>query len=129
MIQEAVTKGIKISVNTIFNGLQERNNRSHYLFSYYITIENISNNTVQLFSRRWNIFDSLNETEIVEGEGVIGQQPILQPGEKHTYRSHCILLSSCGAMAGHYNMIDMDRNTLFRVKIPTFQLNTASLLN
>lgn len=129
MIREAVTKGIKISVNTLFNGLQERNNRSHYLFSYYITIENMSEDTVQLFSRRWNIYDSLNETEIVEGEGVIGQQPVLEPGQKHTYRSHCILLSNCGSMAGYYNMLNLDEETSFRVKIPTFQLNTQAILN
>jgi len=125
----AKTKGIKISVNPIYKGIQERNNQAHYLFDYYISIENLSEQTVQLHSRHWEIYDSLNHTEVIEGHGVIGLQPILKTGEKHTYRSHCILLSNCGAMRGYYNMVNLDTQHVFRVTIPLFQLHTDALLN
>lgn len=126
---EATTRGIKISVNTDFIGVQERNQQKHYLFDYYISIENTSVHTIQLFSRHWEIYDSLNQTEIVEGDGVIGIQPILKPGEKYAYKSHCILLSNCGSMKGYYTMINMDEAKSFNVIIPTFQLKTNSILN
>ncbi|NIJ43569.1 ApaG protein [Wenyingzhuangia heitensis] len=126
---EATTQGIKISVNSVFCGMQERNQQKHYLFDYYIIIENLSPNTVQLFSRHWEIYDSLNQTEIVEGEGVVGIQPILKSGERHAYKSHCILLSNCGSMKGYYNMLDLDKKTTFKVEVPRFQLQTDSILN
>ncbi|MGY5351904.1 Co2+/Mg2+ efflux protein ApaG [Wenyingzhuangia sp. IMCC45533] len=126
---EATTHGIKVSVNSVFCGVQERSQQKHYLFDYYISVENLSASTVQLHSRHWEIYDSLNHTEIVEGEGVIGIQPILKSGEKHSYKSHCILLSNCGSMKGHYNMLDLDKSINFKVKIPKFQLQTESILN
>lgn len=125
----AVTNGIKISVNTLFTGLQERNEQSHYLFDYYISIENLSNDTVQLYSRHWEIYDSLNHNEIIEGPGVIGLQPVLKQGDKHAYRSHCVLLSNCGSMKGYYNMINLKTKDIFKVTIPLFQLQTEVLLN
>lgn len=124
-----ITKGIKVSVNSVFCGVQERNYQKHYLFDYYITIENLSPNTVQLSSRYWEIHDSLNYTEIVEGDGVIGLQPVLKQGEKHAYKSHCILLSNCGSMRGYYNMIDLDKKVTFKAIIPQFQLQTEAILN
>lgn len=126
---ETTTQGIKISVKTNFCGVQERNRQQHYLFDYYITIENLSPHTVQLYSRHWEIYDSLNHTEIVEGDGVIGQQPVLKSGEKHAYKSHCILLSNCGSMKGFYNMVNLDERLSFRVEVPSFQLLTESVLN
>lgn len=126
---ESTTQGIKISVKTIFCGLQERNHQKHYLYDYYVTIQNLSSDTVQLHSRYWEIYDSLNQTEIVKGDGVIGLQPILEPNQSHTYKSHCILLSNCGSMKGYYNMIDLDHKKYFKVKIPKFQLQTTCILN
>lgn len=126
---EATTQGIKISVNSVFCGVQERNQQKHYLFDYYIVIENLSANTVQLHSRHWEIYDSLNYTETVEGEGVIGIQPTLKSGEKHAYKSHCILLSNCGSMKGYYNMVDFTNRTTFKVDVPQFQLQTEAVLN
>lgn len=126
---KTTTKGIIVSVETNFHGIQERNKQELFLFEYYIVIENTSTNTVQLNSRHWEIHDSLSYTEIVEGEGVVGQQPILKPSQKHAYKSHCILRSNCGSMTGHYNMIDLDNNVFFKAKIPTFQLQASSILN
>lgn len=126
---EATTQGIKISVNSVFCGVQVRNQQKHFLFDYYITIENLSPYTVQLFSRHWEIYDSLNPTEIVEGDGIVGLQPILKSGEKHAYKSHCILLSNCGSMKGYYNMVNLDQETTFKVAVPSFQLLTEAILN
>ncbi len=76
-----VTKGIKISVNTIFDGSYFKNYTLNYSFSYTITITNQSKNTVQLKSRHWRIFDSLNNDIIIDGEGVIGEKPTIGPGD------------------------------------------------
>jgi ApaG protein len=128
MVQQ-VTNGIKISVSSNFEGTSYRNYRLYYAFSYQVTIENQSNDTVQLLERHWKIFDSLNQTEIVEGSGVIGRKPILKPSEKHTYQSNCLLTSPIGAMKGFYNMVNFSTSKLFKVYIPTFQLMVSSIHN
>jgi ApaG protein len=128
MIQQ-VTKGIRVSVKTHFEGTRFQNHRLYNTFSYHITIENKSDETVQLLSRHWNIFDSLKSKEIVEGEGVIGKKPVLVPQQKYTYYSHCFISSSVGAMQGYYNMISFSSGESFKVKIPTFQLIVPSSLN
>ena len=128
MVQQ-VTNGIKISVISKFEGTSYRNSQQYFAFSYQVTIENQSNNTVQLLERRWNIFDSLNLTEIVEGPGVIGKKPILKPGQTHTYKSNCFLTSPIGAMSGYYKMVDFSSSNLFKVYIPTFQLMVPSIRN
>lgn len=81
MIQQ-ITKGIKISVQSNFEGTFFKDQILYYAFSYDITIENNSQETVQLQTRKWYILDALNTIEIVEGEGVIGQQPIIAPSER-----------------------------------------------
>lgn len=126
---EQITKGIKISVKTKYNGTSYRNHRLYYVFAYFITIENHSNKIVMLTDRYWKIFDSLNKTEIVEGEGVVGEQPILHPNEKYAYNSGCFLESNMGAMTGFYTMQDLQNNETFKVMIPTFQLTTTTLSN
>lgn len=124
-----VTKGIKISVNTNFEGTFFKNYKMHYAFGYTITIENQSKDTVQLTSRHWNIYDSLNDLETLDGEGVIGKKPILEPGKSHTYNSGCLLTSPIGAMNGHYNMVKLDTREEFRVQIPTFKFAAPFALN
>lgn len=128
MIQQ-VTKGIKISVITNFEGNRFQNSKVFYAFSYSITIENQSSDTVQLLSRKWHIFDSLNHTETVEGEGVVGQKPILKPKQLYTYSSHCFLVSPIGSMNGYYNMINFSTSEKFKVCIPTFQLMLPATFN
>ena len=128
MVQQ-ITNGIKISVKTNFEGTRYQNYRLNYLFSYEVVIENQSNDSVQLISRRWHIFDSLNDIEIVEGEGVIGKKPILAPKAKHRYNSFCSLTSPIGSMSGFYNMINFTTTEKFKVYIPTFQLMIPAILN
>lgn len=126
---EKITKGIKISVKTKYNGTSYRNNRLYYVFTYFITIENNSSQTVKLTDRFWKIFDSLNKTEIVEGEGVVGQTPILKPNDTYSYSSGCFLESNIGSMKGFYSMKVIETSEKFRVIIPTFQLSTPILSN
>ena len=124
-----ITRGIKISVNTSFEGTYFKNYKIHFAFSYEITIENYSKDSVQLISRHWEIFDSLNEIEMVDGEGVIGKKPVLKPGETHTYSSGCLLSSPHGAMKGFLNMINFTTTKNFRVIVPAFRLSAPYALN
>lgn len=128
MVQQ-VTNGIKISVKTKFEGNSYQNYRMYFSFSYSITIENQSNDSVQLVSRHWKIFDSLKDLNIVEGEGVIGKKPILAPKKSYTYSSYCNLTSPIGSMKGFFNMINFTTTKNFRVYIPSFQLTVPAILN
>ncbi|SFU44162.1 ApaG protein [Pustulibacterium marinum] len=124
-----ITKGIKISVSTSFEGTFFKNYKMHFAFGYEITIENQSKDSVQLTSRHWDIFDSLNHTEVVDGEGVIGKKPVIKPGESYTYNSGCLLASPMGAMKGYFNMINFTNTKKFRVFVPTFKLNAPFAIN
>lgn len=128
MIQQ-VTRGIRISVETSFEGSVFRNYKQLFAFAYRITIENQSNDSVQLTSRFWRIKDALNNTEIVKGEGVIGKKPVIKPGQSHSYSSGCLLTSPFGAMSGHYNMVNFTTTRKFRVQIPSFKLSVPFALN
>jgi len=124
-----ITRGIKISVKTSFEGTYFKNYKIHFAFSYEITIENHGKDSVQLTSRHWDIYDSLNNPEAVDGEGVIGKKPVLKPGESHTYSSGCLLSSPFGAMKGHFNMINFTSTRSFRVIVPSFRLSAPYALN
>lgn len=128
MVQQ-VTKGIKISVETHFEGTFYKELSIHYAFRYQITIENQSKDSVQLNSRYWKIKDSLNYNEVVTGEGVVGKKPVIKPGDSHTYASGCLLLSSFGAMRGYYNMVNLTTTRKFKVKVPTFKLYAPFAIN
>jgi ApaG protein len=124
-----ITRGIKISVLTSFEGTYFKNYKIHFAFSYEITIENHSKDSVQLVSRHWDIFDSLNDRETVDGEGVIGKKPVIKPGESHTYNSGCLLASPHGAMKGFFNMVNFTTTKDFQVIVPTFRLSAPFALN
>ena len=124
-----ITKGIKVSIKTSFKGTYYKESKLHYAFEYIVKIENQSKELVQLNSRHWNILDSLNDDETVDGEGVIGKKPVLKPGEVHTYSSGCLLASPYGAMYGFYRMINLNSTKKFNVVIPTFKLSAPFALN
>ncbi|GAA4281359.1 Co2+/Mg2+ efflux protein ApaG [Gaetbulibacter aestuarii] len=128
MVQQ-ITSGIKISVETTFEGSFYKNYKIQYAFGYTVTIENQSKDSVQLNARHWEIMDALNNVEIVTGEGVIGKKPVLKPGESHTYTSGCLLGSPFGAMHGHYDMINFTTTKKFQVTIPTFKLSAPFAIN
>lgn len=124
-----ITKGIKISVQTGFEGTYFKNHQVHYAFSYHITIENQGKDTVQLISRHWDIYDALHSKETVDGEGVVGKKPTLKPGETYTYSSGCLLNSPHGTMSGYFTMINFSNSKLFKVIVPAFNLSAAFALN
>lgn len=124
-----ITKGVKITVRTKFQPEHSRPESNHFLFTYRITIENRSAYTVQLVKRKWNIFDSNGEQREVEGDGVVGQQPVLAPNEMYEYESACNLATDMGKMKGMYQMMRiMDKET-FVVDIPEFQMIAHHRLN
>jgi ApaG protein len=98
-----------------------------HVFIYYIEITNKSTETVQLVRRHWDIEDSGGDSYVVEGVGVIGQQPIIKPGATHRYQSFCVLKGLTGSMSGWYEMLTTDGSTI-KVPIPKFYL-TSYLLN
>lgn len=123
------THNVKITVKTNYQDEYSSPEHGHYLFSYEITIENNSEYTIQLLRRRWHIFDSANEHREVEGEGVVGRQPVLEPGESYTYESACNLASDYGKMHGNYQMERTIDGYRFSVDIPEFQLIVPGKLN
>lgn len=126
---QSITNGIKISVKTRYNGAIQQGENEFNAFSYYISIENETTDTVQLLERFWEISDALNDKEYIEGEGVVGQKPIIQPNEFYTYKSNCFLFAAIGSMKGSFKMININTREYFEVIIPTFQLTTTPLLN
>ena len=124
-----ITKGIKVSVESSFEGTYYKESKLHYAFEYSVKIENQSKELVQLDSRHWVILDSLNDEETVDGEGVIGKKPVLKPGQSHTYTSGCLLASPYGAMYGYYRMINLNSTKKFNVMIPVFKLSAPFSLN
>ncbi len=124
-----VTHGIKITVETKFQSEHSVADQGHFLFSYFITIENNSDYTVQLISRHWDIFDSGAEHSEVDGEGVVGEKPVLEPGERFEYESACSLTSDIGKMKGTYLMERKIDKARFFVNIPEFELIVPVRLN
>ena len=124
-----VTKGIKVSVRTCFDGSYFKNYSLHFSFNYTIIITNQSKSTVQLKTRHWRVFDSLSSDIIIDGEGVVGKKPLLKPGDSYKYSSGCLITSPVGAMRGFYNMVDVNSGKKFKAYIPTFKLNAPQALN
>lgn len=124
-----VTHGIKISAVSTFQDLYSRPEMGNYYFSYRIRIENNSEETVQLMRRHWYIFDGTGEKSEVEGEGVVGQQPVLKPGESYEYESACNLNSEFGCMHGLYTFVRDRDHKVFDVEIPRFELIVDYRLN
>jgi len=122
------TKGIKISVETFYQSQYSNPAEDKYVFAYRVTIDNNSEVTVQLLSRFWRIWDANNTLREVEGDGVIGKQPILAPGETHQYVSWSHLMTGMGKMSGYYIMQRPD-GTTFNVSIPEFKLVSPARLN
>lgn len=125
----AITEGIKISVESRYKSEYSRIDGNAYFFDYRISIENRNPFTVQLMRRDWFIYDSLDAPKYVSGEGVVGQQPVLEPGEIYTYSSGCELSSEIGYMTGHYTFQIVASGKEFPVMIPRFELILPAKLN
>lgn len=125
----AITKGIKISVETEYQPDYSSPSQYHYVFTYRIEIENLSAHTIQLLRRHWYIHDSCKEMHEVEGAGVVGLQPVLEPGQSHHYVSGCNLISGMGKMHGTYLMERLVDGRKFQVAIPEFSMVAPFKLN
>ncbi|NJN28218.1 MAG: Co2+/Mg2+ efflux protein ApaG [Cyclobacteriaceae bacterium] len=125
----ATTKGVKISVETEYQPAYSSPSQFHYVFTYRIAIENMGDQTIKLLNRHWYIHDANRAVKEVEGEGVVGQQPVLEPGESHTYVSGCNLKSGIGKMHGTYTFERVVDGQHFKVKIPEFTMLVPYKLN
>lgn len=124
-----ITQGVKISVETMFQPEYSNPLNDHFMFSYKINIENMTDDSVQLISRHWYIFDSIGTHREVIGEGVVGLQPVIEPGSSHEYVSGCDLKTEIGYMKGTYSMKRLADGDMFEVEIPAFQLISPARLN
>ncbi len=124
-----LTAGVKISVETLYREAHSNPQKQQYFFSYKITIENQSNFEFQLLKRHWQIFDSAGIYSQVEGDGVIGKTPVIEPGASFTYESGCNLTTDIGTMYGSYLMEKTADGTQFEVSIPEFLMMVPYRLN
>lgn len=118
---EAETRGIIVRVSVSYLPEQSEPQRGRWFWAYHIRIENESDETVQLLTRHWIITDGRGARHAVEGEGVVGEQPVIPPAGSFDYVSGCPLATPTGSMQGSYHMIAADGST-FDVAIPKFAL-------
>ena len=118
-----VTRSIRVSVDPFYLDDQSEPDDFHYVWAYHVRIENMGGETVQLLRRHLHITDSQGRSEEVRGEGVIGEQPILEPGESFEYTSGAPLSTPSGFMTGSYQMVTEDGDR-FSVSIPPFSLDS-----
>ncbi len=124
-----ITQGVKVIVETEYQPSYSSPSQHHYVFTYKITILNQSEFTIQLMRRHWHIHDAGFAMREVEGEGVVGQQPLLEPGESHQYVSGCNLKSGIGKMVGTYQMERIVDGAQFQVIVPEFVMVAPLRLN
>lgn len=127
-METTITKGIRISVE-VFYQPSFNDGVSNHVFAYRIAIENQNHFTVQLLRRQWNIVYADGSRREVEGPGVVGEQPVLQPNQVHRYVSGCHLPTELGKMYGTYLMENLEDGTRFKVNIPPFKMAVPHLLN
>jgi len=118
------TEGITITVKPYFLDEQSAPEKSHFVWAYHVRIENNGGRTVQLRNRHWRITDSQGRTQEVRGAGVVGEQPVLRPGDSFEYTSGTPLPTPSGIMTGSYQMEASDTGEQFDVKIPSFSLDS-----
>ena len=124
-----ISEGVNVSVETFYQAEYSNPSNSEFMFAYRVTIENTNNFPVKLLSRNWIIFDSNGITREVEGEGVIGIQPVIKPTEKYQYISGCNLNTDIGKMKGSYLFENILNKKTFSAIIPSFEMYTPFKLN
>ena len=125
----AITQGIKVSVETEYQPDYSSPRQFHFVFTYRVRIENQSEYSIQLLRRHWYIHDASYSIREVEGEGVVGVQPVIEPGQSHQYVSGCNLKSGMGKMFGTYLMEKVVDGKRFEVTIPAFNMVVPFKLN
>jgi ApaG protein len=120
---EEITRQIRVIVRPQFLENQSQPDEGKYVWAYTITLQNHSDESVKLLTRHWIIIDSLGHTQDIKGDGVVGEQPLLRPGEQFEYTSGCPLSTPSGVMRGSYRMITV-KGEGFDVIIPAFSLDS-----
>jgi ApaG protein len=128
MSNVTTTRGVRVDVQTTYVPERSSPRDSHYFFAYRIRISNLGGETVQLVSRRWVITDGDGRVEHVQGPGVVGEQPVLEPGESFEYTSFCPLSTPIGSMHGSYQMVGAG-GVSFDAEIAPFSLAVPTALN
>ena len=123
MSYSTTTRQIRVSVEPTYLADQSAPADNHFVWAYEVRIENLGQETVQLLSRHWIIVDARGERHEVRGQGVVGEQPVLEPGDKFEYTSGTPLHSPSGIMSGSYFMQN-ERGEEFAVEIPAFSLDS-----
>jgi ApaG protein len=124
-----ISEGVRISVETFYQQDYSNPMAGEYMFAYRITIENNNTYPVRLLRRHWHIFDSNGQYREVEGDGVVGVQPTLNPGEQYQYVSGCNLRSEMGKMHGTYLMENLLSKQNFSANIPVFEMQAPFKMN
>lgn len=121
---------MKIQIVPLVKHLADQSDEAEnrYVFSYTITLTNNSDSTVQLLSRHWVITDANNQVQEVRGQGVVGEQPVIRPGQSFGYTSGTVLSTPVGTMSGSYQMVTED-GTKFEAPIPQFVLSVPRVLH
>jgi ApaG protein len=117
-----ISEGVEISVETFYQADYSNPANNEFMFAYRITIENHNLFPVKLLRRQWYIFDSNGQNREVEGEGVVGVQPVVEPGKQFQYVSGCNLKTEMGRMYGTYLMENLNTQSNFTVNIPPFEM-------
>ena len=127
--QTQITQGIEISIKPVYQEQYSNPQTDKYVFAYYVTVRNMGEVPVQLLRRHWFIYDSSNRLREVEGEGVIGQTPVIRPGEKFEYNSWTEMHTTIGKMYGYYTMQRITDGVMIDAEIPEFQLVAPFIQN
>ena len=127
-MSEAVTRNIRVQVDSLYVPARSAPHKNFYFFAYHVTIVNEGSLPVQLLTRRWTITDGTGKTEEVQGPGVVGAQPRLEPGQTFEYTSFCPLGTTVGKMFGSYQMVT-EEGEQFDVRIAPFTLAMPHALN
>lgn len=128
---QAETRGVRVTVTPEYQNDKSDPAENRWFWAYTVEIANVGGETVQLRSRHWRIVDARGQTQVVDGPGVVGEQPKLAPGQSFEYTSGCPLGTSSGFMAGHYRM-ETGSGEVFDAEIPAFSLDlpqAARVLN
>lgn len=124
-----ISGGVKIIVETYYQAEYSNPVNSEFMFAYKITIENNNEFSVKLLRRHWHIYDSNGSLREVEGEGVVGIQPIIAPGASYQYISGCNLRSEIGKMQGTYLLENQNNRKTFNVAVPSFEMHAPFKMN
>jgi ApaG protein len=127
-VSNTITRGIRVQVESTYVAERSEPRENYFFFAYRVSIANEGGDTAQLISREWIITDSDGNTERVVGPGVVGEQPLLKPGESFEYTSFCPLRTSFGSMQGAYTMRTQN-GEMFEARIDPFDLAVPGVVN